>query len=331
MSRSKKAPPSADAIALLGWAGVQWHRGAIPTALGMIEPYLRHAGAWQSPRMPDLIERIPSVWARDLDPAERALSWCHLIDKHAAYLGACSSLELGIDHPQRVDRPAFERSTPGYWRIEASRVPWPLRLPDPLGRDVPTLRRPDGQWWLTTPTIELAIEHDIDFEIREAWLWPRHRRLLRPFYERCRGARMALERVLSAGPPERRRKAAVAAVGALKASYAALLGGGLAAIKNRKRSPRPPWYRPDWRHAIIAKSRANLIRNQLYWAAHGVHVAAIYNDGCYVLSDQPGAPSSVNLDRSLGAYSLKASWPAASMIGRRGRVVPSLAWGEDDG
>jgi len=327
--------PDQDAIALLTWAGIPWSRGPIPTALGLLEPYLRSVGAWMSPRFPEMALRgsleVPAVWSRQLGDRERSLAWCHLIDKHAAYLGACSSLELGIDHPRRFDRPRFDARLPGYWRIDVDTSPWELALPDPLGRDISPSARANRERWLTTPTLELCTELGVELDVREAWLWPIHRRLLRPFYACVGRARRRLEAVLASQPSDRRRMAATAALRTLKAVYAALLGGALAATRDRKREPRPPWYRPDFRHQVIAKARANLLRNVLGWAAHGVCVSAVFNDGVYVLSDQTAAPAAIRLDAgSLGGYSVKQSWPAARMIGRRGRVVPSLAWGEDD-
>jgi hypothetical protein len=273
---------------------------------------------------------VPAVWSRELDPGERSLRWCLLIDKHSSYLGACSSLELGIGHPWRFDRPTFDGRTPGYWRIDGEASPWPIdKLPDPLGRDHARARA-QLERWVCTPTLELALQLGIELEIREAWLWPKHGRLLRPFYDRCRRARIALEELLANQPSERRRVAAVGALDALKKVYKALLGGYLASKREQRRSPRRPWYRPDWRHAVIAKARANLLRNVQTWAAHGVVLGAIYNDGVYVLSDQLAPPSAVRLDGTLGGYSIKGSWPTERMIGRRGRIVPSLAWGQDE-
>lgn len=323
----KPHEPSADALALLAWAGIEWQRGGpIPTGIAMIRAYAERVGAWQAPRLPEQLRHdveASSVWDRELSADERGRAWCHLIDKHAAYLGACSSLELGISSPAWSERPSFDRRLPGYWRVEADTAPWPLLLPDPLGRDIPRRRRRE---WFTTPTVELAAQQGIAFEITEAWTWPIHRRVLRPFYERCRDARRALEAILAREPPPRRLAATIEAQRALKAIYAATLGGGLASLKDGKRERPPPWYRPDWRHHVIAKARANMLRNLAEWATRGVLAAAIYNDGAYVLAD---TPPEIAADASLGGYALKASWPARAMIGRNGRVVPSLAWGED--
>jgi hypothetical protein len=321
--------PSADALALLAWAGIEWHTGPIPTGLHMIRQYARRVGGWQTPRLPemtgDLNVEAPSVWDRELTESERDRQWCHLIDKHAAYLGACSSLELGIASPEHTTRPSFDARIPGYWRVDVDPAPWPLLLPDPLGRDVPRRRRRE---WFTTPTVKLALQQGIELDIPEAWTWPLHRAVLRPFYERCRNARSALEAILAREPSPRRQVAATGALRALKAIYAATLGGGLASLKDRKRDPRPPWYRPDWRHHVIAQARANMLRNLARWATRGMLAAAIYNDGCYVLADEKPEVGQLGT-AGLGGYSLKASWPARSMIGRRGRVIPSLAWGED--
>lgn len=322
--------PSADAIALLTWAGIPWRRGPIPTGLSMLEHDLLRRGGWHSPRLPEAALRgateTPLNWSRPLDETERGRRFVHLIDKSSAYLSVCGGLELGAAHPQRHDRPAFDARMPGYWRIVADSAPWPLdRLPDPLGRDR-RLRAVDERW-VTTPTLELVRELDVDCEIREAWLWPVHKQLLRPFYDRIRRARWLLERVARAGSLRQVLAASEPRVGALdslKSIYAALLGGGLASTKDRRREPHPPWYRPDWRHAVIAKSRANMLRNLLQWSAFRISIGAVLNDGAYIVSDRAEPPVSAG-------YRLKGTWPLESMVNARsGRIVPSLAWGEDD-
>lgn len=335
MKRSHE--PTDDAVALLQWSGIEWCRGPIPTGLTLLEADLRRRGGWQSPRLPEMALRgaleVPALWSRALDETERRRRYVHLIDKHSAYLGVCGGLELGVGHPQRHDRPAFDHRVPGYWRVELDATPWPVdRLPDPLSRD----RRRRGDRWVTTPTLELARELDIAFDVREAWLWPTHRRLLKPFYDRIRAALARLERVAKTGTPRqvlaaRGSRQRIGAIDALKSVYQALLGGGLASRKDRQREPHPPWYRPDWRHAVIAKSRANLLRNLATWSSHGVAIAAIYNDGAYVISDELAPPAIVRLDGSLGGYALKTTWPLEQMVSQRSsRVVPSLAWGEDE-
>jgi hypothetical protein len=318
---SAEKPMSPEAIAAFDRAfGAPWRKGPIPTALDVLSRELRAVGAWQAPRLPEPALKgsteVPLTWTRRLTADEMERQWIVGFDKHAAYLGVLGSLELGIGDPRHnavVDVHSMLGrhyvSQPGYWRVRCTWPPPDPGRPDPLGRDRSSRKRSPGGFWVTTPTHELAIEAGLEVEVLESWTWPVHRRLLRPFGERCHSARKSLTQ--AAGDV-----ASLEALSSVKAVYGATLGGFLARIVDRKREPHPPWYRPDWRHAIIAKARANLWRNFYLarWSPDGTEPPAqlapvgIFNDAVYFATDELGAELAtaigVPLNDSLGGYSI---------------------------
>lgn len=295
--------------------GAPWHRGAgIPTALDVLQVDLRKVGGWQSPRYLPAAALLggterPLLWRRELRPDELRRQWCIAFDKHAQHLGVLSSLELGVGDPEHAvgdECSMLDTRRPGYWRVRCTYPPIEPEWPDPLGRSA---EAPAAERWISTPTLELALELDFEPELLEAFTWPLHRRLLRPFGARCLKARQTLQahaqaaRLTMDGPAY---AAAQDALRALKDVYAPILGGFLAKKANRARSPRLPWYRPDWRHAVIGKSRANLLRNMYAWRARGGVAIGAYHDAVYFasdeLADELARRVGIRLDASLGGY-----------------------------
>ena len=328
---SAEKPMSPEAIAAFDRAfGAPWRKGPIPTALDVLSRELRAVGAWQAPRLPEPALKgsteVPLTWTRRLTADELERKWLVGFDKHAAYLGVLGSLELGIGDPQqhvwsdwRANRFAEINKSPGYWRVRCTWPPPDPGRPDPLGRDRSSRKRSPGGFWVTTPTLELALEAGLEVEVLESWTWTVHRRLLRPFGDRCHTARKSLTQATVGGcgvDGPCQHCIANEALGSVKAVYGATLGGFLARIVDRKREPHPPWYRPDWRHAIIAKARANLWRNFYLarWSPDGTEPPAqlapvgIFNDAVYFATDELGAELAaaigVPLNDSLGGYSI---------------------------
>lgn len=296
--------------------GAPWRRGPIPTALDVLQRDLRPVGGWQSPRfLPEAClhggTETPMLWSRQLEPDELSRRFVVGFDKHAAYLGVLGGLELGVGDPEHHQHAGAAAADPGYWRVACDWPPLEPSWPDALRR-TPRAR----EWWITTPTLELAREVGHELEVLEAWTWPAHRRLLRPFGQRCQNARAAL----SEATP---RADALRALVALKHVYAPILGGFLARLKDRQRAPRPPWYRPDWRHAIIAKARANLHRNMLVWRVRGAAPIGAYNDAVYFASDELplelAARIGIRLDASLGGFTAQCERPLVEVL-RDGRL-----------
>ena len=243
----------------------------------------------------------PFAWTRQLEVAELDHRYLYAWDKNAAFLGACSSLELGLGEAEHVDAPAFDHRLPGYW--ECVTRPWLLdNLPDPL-RPVGTSRQGHPMIWLTTPTVALARELGVLESITSAWVWKRHSRVLSPFYEVMRTARSQLGDVARAGGPD--AGAARVALGAVKVCYSQGIGW---LDQYATDAHGETLHRPDWRHAVVAQARANHFRKLAKVASFGHQPFAVMNDCDYYLSDVDDAeaarPAEYQLGDGLGCYKL---------------------------
>lgn len=262
--------------------GIRYRRSTGATGTGLMRALHRgpHAKRLEDPQLPPpALERASGerdlVWMRPLSEAERARSWVHCLDRNGMYLGACSSLELGFGKPILLQggELVFEAGRPGYWRARLSGVSDPA-LPPVLERD--------NRWhWYTTPTLELAREWGVAFELAEAWVWPERSRWLKPWYERLREARAA---VLDDDSPAGR-----AVEAAVKGAYRKSIGW----FDGRRTGAGEAWdregdsmFRPDWRHQVVAKARANLLR---FWAKLPADLRPFgtYIDQFYLASDEP--------------------------------------------
>jgi len=258
---------------------------------------------------------VPLVTPETLPPAEvcdteRALSWCrvltdterghryvHGLDKHGAYLGAASDLVVGLGDAEHVtDHVKFDPKVPGVWMV-------PKFGPSP-GRDDrlphPAIGDPAGSLWRSTPTLAYAAELGAEFTVAEAWVWPSKGKPLSPFYKRCRDGRTQLTAAAAKGEP-----GCALALSILKETYAATLGGALASRATGARETPGSLYRPDWRSALVARARVNLLRNA---DKHGVYPFAADVDQFFFTSDSPD-PASVGLPMGdgLGEYGAKTA------------------------
>jgi hypothetical protein len=189
---------------------------------------------------PGTADRV-APWVRDPGPD----GWLHAFDVNGMYLAACSD-ELG--HGEARQHPAAVvggkvQSWPGYWRATLhggdDRFPLPFKV--------------DGKHhWYTTAALQLAAEVGVKVKLTDVWTYPGHRRALRPWYERIRDARTAL----MAEPVSVEAQLALAA---LKSTYTQALGW----LGGSWLDADDPRFRPDWREAIIARARANLVRHML--------------------------------------------------------------------
>jgi len=211
------------------------------------------------------------TWMRTLTPEERAKPYLHSYDKNALWLGAASSVEVGLGDVEERRDPgdgtgvAFDKRLPGYW-----------------------LARIGGaeERWHCTPTVARAVERGQTVAISHAYMWTRRARALEGWYERLRDARAALK----ADPSPAARLAV------LKYTYAvtvSTLGGTWYKHDD-------PLYRPDWRHQIIAQANANLSRALGRLDAAGVPVVAINVDCAYVVSDEPDPVAAMRGTLTLG-------------------------------
>lgn len=182
-------------------------------------------------------------WVRVPTDSEAAMTYVHAYDRGGSYAGAIAGLELGIGEPEHVQAPEFDRRLPGYWRVKKAGfdhwgIPHPLNF---VGEADLSIEK-----WVSTPSLELAIDLGFEPEISEGWLWPHHARVLDAWYSRVRDARASLDTNDQFDQEAR---------DLLKTVYTRMIGSFTADMWKGR-----PGYAPERRHAIIAKSRANMLR-----------------------------------------------------------------------
>lgn len=252
--------------------------------------------------------QIPTIesdlnWTRRPSAEESAQQWVHAYDRSGSYLAGVSGLDLGVGDPvHHPEGRPFEK-VPGYWRIEVPET-GDVRLPNPLD---PNGSHAGRTRWVTTPTLQLALELEYDPVVVEAWTWPEKARVLDPWYDRIRDARTALDL------PD---ADAQAARDQLKMIYATTIGmlGSELHMKDRE------GYAPDRRHHIIAKSRANILRRvDKIGRTTGRWPVAILADSVLYTSDEadpvaawPGEAQW--LGRELGRYKVEGSAPLVDQL-----------------
>ncbi len=218
------------------------------------------------------------LWQRPPTPEEARLGWVHAYDANAMYLSAAAQVDLGMGAARHVGEPCeFDPSLPGYWRIEPGT--WDDRLLPDLLDPMCRGRRWRSQWF-TTPTLRRLAALGYAVEPLEAHVWDERARFLLPWSNRLRDARAALMAPELAGDADAR-----AVLAEVKFCYA--MGVGMLGKPPAKGRPRPAYYRPHWRHAVIAEARANLARKLHTAAEAGRFPLAIATDCVLYASDSP--------------------------------------------
>ncbi|QYN41092.1 hypothetical protein K1T35_47985 (plasmid) [Pseudonocardia sp. DSM 110487] len=231
------------------------------------------------------------LWQRTLQPDEEAMPWVDAWDVNAMYLGAATSLPLGIGAPDELTEDVqFDANLPGYWRI-ASPPAWEhARLPDPL--QVAGRNRGNDNLWVTTPTMKILTElYDLNVEITKAWVWrpvvlpdgelePNAVRVLDKWAKELREARKSLLGAVSADDR--------AVLNAVKLTYKHGVGRLDAGVwRDLEPNERPSTHRPDWRHHVVAQGRYALTRRIVTAAKSGHFPLAISTDAVLYASDSP--------------------------------------------
>lgn len=215
-------------------------------------------------------------WIRPLSAAEIATGkWVHVLDKHAMYLAAMSSLPVGFGIPFYEADLDFDGRKAGYWRATVTLPSNYERYCLPHPGDAQQRRFVSGPRFYTTPTLILAKELGASITITEAWLFPDSHRPFETIYRTLGGAQERL-RKLNNTP-------ASLALNIVKSLYSKGVGN-LAARKKRDSDELEDFYRPNWRDFIIAQARANIIRNMI---KTGLRPFAIRTDAIYLISDSP--------------------------------------------
>lgn len=157
----------------------------------------------------------------------------HVYDKRAMYLGASSSVKLGVGIPEHVTCPEI-RDTAGLWHVLIDQAPT-----SPLP---PLVKYVDS--WQYTPMLLALVRAGYSFQVSEAWLFPEQHELLRPFYEHVRALWLASEGDLDA------RKQ-------VKRLYTFTFG--MLAHWPRVGTPGPNYiYRPDWTFSLVSEAKARM-------------------------------------------------------------------------
>lgn len=233
-------------------------------------------------------------WVRSFSPLEMGRRLAVAWDVNAAYLGACSSLTLGVGAPHHsyfaggYDGGTRVRGNGrdvgcGYFLAEI-RYAAPPGLPSPF---------PDGRAWVTTPTVQLALDLGATVHLFESYVWFDTSRPLEPFYKRLRAAR----ETVMAGAPD---PACTAVLMACKRMWGPFLGGRVSATRDGWDRSSDPLYRPDWRHFVIATTRARVFRALL--RLEDARPFAVHTDALYFAADDELAPEGLRVGRNPGTF-----------------------------
>jgi hypothetical protein len=235
--------------------------------------------------------------------AERAATHCVVIDANSQYLRAMGGHRFGVGDPQHLAAPAFDPKAPGYWKATWRAPAWPATLPPP---GWPLAEGKAG--WLMTETVQLLAEAGAQIDIDEAWLWEAGP-ALSAVQTRLRDALYALKLQALDGA-----NGAVEAIDMVKRCYKEGVGS-MSRREDRTLTVPHPHHRPHWRHAIIARSTALILRD--LWRAKA-HPVAIAVDGLAFLTSEPPeaflAGLGLKIGERLGQYSRDHVRPAEAML-----------------
>jgi hypothetical protein len=157
----------------------------------------------------------------------------HLYDKRAMYVGAASSVKLGIGIPEYVAHPQIEDRA-GVWRVIIDQSPAGFELLPPIVKSADS--------WQYTPIVELLRKLGYMFHAEEAWLFSEQHAVLRPFYERVKALWQA-----TADNPDARRQ--------VKRLYTITFG----LLAHEKLGHGAGYvYRPDWTFSLVAEAKARM-------------------------------------------------------------------------
>lgn len=222
---------------------------------------------------------VPQQWGRPLTEAEASDAVAlHRFDKTAAWLGAFSSVELGIGEPvHAADGAEYNKRRPGFWRVAEIPGTGPAGLP-------PLVFRPDqerGGYWISTPSMGLLIELYPAWtpQVVEAWYWEVFKRAMSTMYERVRDTRLAIVAAAEAGRPGARwAKQIISRTYQSFRGYMARVDGPMTDHATGGDYRKDLYYRPDWARLIMDLATANMYRNLVHFHDEGVSALAVCVD-----------------------------------------------------
>jgi hypothetical protein len=252
---------------------------------------------------------MDAAWSRPLRAHETSRKWVDAWDVNAAYLSACSSLALGAGDLRhtgpgvlrpKLGTPLLRKDPifPGYYRAHVLPAKFTPLLPDPRGDQI------GDDAWISAPTLELLREIGYQIDVLESWTWAQTRRPLEPWYKRLRDARASLMEGICLDSECAETRWCEIALAALKLAWGPFLGGYVASQKPGWDRSADPLFRPDWRHHVIATTRARQYRTLVRVMMDGnVAPFAVATDCLYFATDTPGVPpAGLRVGANPGAY-----------------------------
>jgi hypothetical protein len=254
------------------------------------------------------------VWIRPKPPKG---TWVVACDVNAAYLAACSSLRLGVGDPVHArSQYAWHfdsdggAGAPGYWFVSV----------DASAPKSALIGIPRRGAWVTTPTLDLLRGFCGTGMLRvyDAWTWAGSSRPLEPWYKVLRDARAHVRDPASGLDP----RVADICQHVIRDCYGPFLGGRVASTRWERAGD--ALFRPDWRHHVIAQTRANLIRAVLRCSAEDqARLWAVATDCLFFVMPTSAPPAGLVIDDHPGHFRVTGSGPlraAVAAVGpRKGR------------
>ncbi|MDJ0345876.1 hypothetical protein QMK19_35170 [Streptomyces sp. H10-C2] len=282
--------------------GITYRRGPGATGHDLLRAVRPQKGGRAEPlapaQMPAFILRQPKLysgqaWHRRLTPFERERAYLLTYDTNGSFLSVCGSLRVGRGKVEHRDRPKFDPTLPGYWKVKLPEWGYPGTF------DLFGPRHPDEARYYATPTLAYAAkELDIAFQVEEAEVWTDSYRMLEPWYNQLREARKSLPSDVDP---------------TVKATVKAIYTHGIGMFASSKLAGNPQrgiepadTFRPDVNHHIQAAQQVNMTRSILrIGKATGLWPVGGLTDSLFYAVDDPNfltAVPGLKLGPDLGSY-----------------------------
>ncbi len=166
--------------------------------------------------------------------------YIHGFDKNSAYLAAAASYPFGLGESILQRKGEFNKEFHGLWKCE-------INTDGINGEKLKFIEQiTDGQERLWTSDVSILIELGAKIKVIDANIWKYNKRIFEKFYK-----------LLNTAITEAKENNLSYERSSLKAIYTRFFG-----YLNKNPNGRDEiFYRPDWYSAIIAQTKANIVRN----------------------------------------------------------------------